>query len=72
MENDANDPLASAVEPPAAAESAAPARDRVRVNLMLSRDTHARVRWWCLQRGVTMQSALEKMLDSAFDKVVPP
>lgn len=42
---------------------------RKRINLTLTESTHAKIRVWCAQRGVSMQSALEKMLDAAFDRV---
>jgi hypothetical protein len=45
------------------------ATDRVRVNLKLSPVTHTKIRVWCAKRGVSMQSAIEKMLDDAFEKV---
>jgi ParG len=42
---------------------------RVRVNLKLNASTHARIKVWCARRGTSMQSALESILDNAFEKV---
>jgi hypothetical protein len=39
---------------------------RKRVNLTLSIATHTRIKVWCARKGVTMQVALEGMLDKAF------
>jgi hypothetical protein len=41
---------------------------RVRVNMWLNQPTHRALKVWCTQRGVTMQSGLERMIDAAFAK----
>jgi hypothetical protein len=41
---------------------------RKRVNLTLSLHTHTKLKVWCAERGQTMQSAIERMLDRAFEK----
>lgn len=39
---------------------------RVRVNMWLNQPTHRALKVWCTQRGVTMQSGLERMIEKAF------
>jgi len=43
-----------------------PTSEKVRVNLKLNRATHSRLKVWCAQRGVSIQSALERLLDRRF------
>jgi hypothetical protein len=43
----------------------APKAQRKRVNLTLSLATHGRIKVWCAQRGVSLQSAIEGWCDRA-------
>jgi predicted DNA binding CopG/RHH family protein len=45
---------------------------RTRIQLKMSVDTHRRIKIYCAQRGVSMQSALEAMLEKAFSAVAMP
>ena len=42
-----------------------------RVNLFLSRPTHSKIKVYCAQRGVSMQSAIEGWLDKAAEQMAP-
>jgi hypothetical protein len=44
--------------------------EKVRVNLKLNRATHSRLKVWCAQRGVSIQSALERLLERRFAATV--
>ena len=48
--------------------------DRVRVNLKLKPVTRTKIKVYCARRGETMQGALERILDSVFERidVTPP
>lgn len=61
----------SAAASPATSPTPADSPPRVRLNITLTRATHQRIKVWCAARGVTMQNALEGMLDKAFAKVEP-
>jgi len=47
-------------------------KDRTKIQLKMSIDTHRRIKIYCAQRGMSMQSALEAMLEKAFAGVQMP
>jgi hypothetical protein len=49
-----------------------PKAQRKRVNLTLTIATHGRIKVWCAQRGVTLQSAIEGWCDRAAAQMEPP
>jgi ParG protein len=53
-------------------ESDTQADKRKRVNLTLTLATHGRIKVWCAQRGVTLQSAIEGWCDRAAAQMDPP
>ena len=46
--------------------------NRTKIQLKMSVDTHRRIKIYCAQRGMSMQSALEAMLEKAFAGVQMP
>jgi predicted DNA binding CopG/RHH family protein len=47
--------------------------NRTKIQLKMSTETHKRIKIYCVQRGISMQSALESMLEKAFAGVhMPP